>query len=122
MADADAGPLRESVEKLGLAALGAVALTADRADALADELAARGGMRRDEARAAIDDMIHRWRGEAVRVSERGGVALEGLLNQLGLVTRGDFEELELRVAQLEHRIKLVEGVPRAVPDPPHQPH
>ena len=32
--------LRDSVEKLGLAALGAVALTAERADALADELAA----------------------------------------------------------------------------------
>ena len=30
--------LRDSVEKLGLAALGAVALTAERADALADEL------------------------------------------------------------------------------------
>jgi polyhydroxyalkanoate synthesis regulator phasin len=113
------GTLKESVEKLGLAALGAVALTADRADALADELAARGGMRRDEARAAIDDMIHRWRGEAVRVSERGGVALEGVLHQLGLVTRADFEELELRVAQLEHRIKLVEGGPRPVPEPPH---
>jgi polyhydroxyalkanoate synthesis regulator phasin len=116
---ADANPLKESVEKLGLAALGAVALTADRADALADELAARGGLRRDEVRAAIDDMMHRWRGEATRVGERGGAALEGLFQQLGIVTRADLEELELRVAQLEHRIKLAEGGPRAVPDAPH---
>jgi polyhydroxyalkanoate synthesis regulator phasin len=116
---ADANPLKESVEKLGLAALGAVALTADRADALADELAARGGLRRDEVRAAIEDMMLRWRGEATRVGERGGAALEGLFQQLGLVTRADFEELELRVAQLEHRIKLVEGGPRAVPDASH---
>jgi polyhydroxyalkanoate synthesis regulator phasin len=116
---ADANPILESVEKLGLAALGAVALTADRADALADELAARGGLRRDEVRAAIEDMTLRWRGEAARVGERSGVALEGVLQQLGLVTRADFEELELRVAQLEHRIKLVEGAPRAVPAPPH---
>jgi polyhydroxyalkanoate synthesis regulator phasin len=116
---ADANPLKESVEKLGLAALGAVALTADRADALADELAARGGLRRDEVRAAIEDMTLRWRGEATRVGERGGAALEGLFQQLGIVTRADFEELELRVAQLEHRIKLVEGGPRAVPDAPH---
>ena len=116
---ADAKPIKESVEKLGLAALGAVALTADRADALADELAAKGGLRRDEVRAAIDDMMLRWRGEATRVTERSGAALENVLQQLGLVTRADFEELELRVAQLEHRIKLVEGGPRAVPDPPH---
>jgi hypothetical protein len=53
------------------------------------------------------------------MGERSGAALEGLLLQLGLVTRGDYEELELRVAQLEHRIRLLEGVPRAVPDPPH---
>jgi polyhydroxyalkanoate synthesis regulator phasin len=113
------GTIKESVEKLGLAALGAVALTADRADALADELAARGGMRRDETRAAIEDMMLRWRGEATRVTERGGAALEGVLQQLGLVTRAEFDELELRLAQLEHRLKLVEGGPRAVPDPPH---
>jgi polyhydroxyalkanoate synthesis regulator phasin len=112
-------PVLESVEKLGLAALGAVALTAERADALADELASRGGLRRDEARAAIEDMMLRWRGEATRVTERSGAALEGVLQQLGLVTRAEFEELELRVAQVEHRIKLVEGTPRAVPDPPH---
>jgi polyhydroxyalkanoate synthesis regulator phasin len=54
--------LRDSVEKLGLAALGAVALTAERADALADELAARGGMRRDEARQTIEELTLRWKG------------------------------------------------------------
>jgi len=111
--------LSGSIEKLGLAALGAVALTAERADALADELAARGGMRKDEARQTIDELTLRWKDEAGRVGERSGAALEGLLVQLGLVTRGDYEELELRVAQLEHRIRLLEGGPRAVPDPPH---
>ena len=112
-------PVKESVEKLGLAALGAVALTADRADALADELATKGGLRRDEVRAAIEDMMLRWRGEATRVGEKSGAALEGLFQQLGVVTRSNFEELELRVAQLEHRLKLVEGTPRAVPPAPH---
>jgi polyhydroxyalkanoate synthesis regulator phasin len=111
-----AGDLRETAERLGLAALGAVSLTADRVEELADELAERGGMRRDEARATIEDVMGRWRGEAVRVGERAGAGLEGFLHQLGLVTRDDFEELELRVAQLEHRLRLFEGGPRAVPD------
>jgi polyhydroxyalkanoate synthesis regulator phasin len=110
--------LKETAEKLGLAALGAVALTAERADALADELAARGGMRRDEVRATIDDAMHRWRGEAGRVGERAGAGLEGIFQQLGLVTRAEYEELELRLAQLEHRLKLLEGGPRAVPNSP----
>jgi polyhydroxyalkanoate synthesis regulator phasin len=58
----------------------------------------------------------RWRGDAVRVGERAGAGLEGLFQQLGLVTRAEYEELELRVAQLEHRLRLLEGGPRPVPD------
>jgi polyhydroxyalkanoate synthesis regulator phasin len=100
--------VRELAERLALAGLGAVALTADRADALADELAERGGVRRDEARATIEELIGRWRGDAARLGERTGVNLERFFRDLGLVTRTEFEELELRVAQLEHRIRLLE--------------
>jgi polyhydroxyalkanoate synthesis regulator phasin len=112
-------PVMEVLERFGLAALGAVALTAERADALADELANAGGMRRDEARDLIEQTTHRWRGEALRFSERAGAGLEGLFQQLGLVPRSEFEELELRLAQLEHRLRLVEDEPKDVPQTPH---
>jgi polyhydroxyalkanoate synthesis regulator phasin len=111
MADRDSNGLLDAIERLGLAALGAVALTAERADALADELAGKGGMRRDEARELIEQATRRWRGEAVRVGEKAGAGMEGLFQQLGLVTRAEFEELELRLAQLEHRLRLLEGEP-----------
>jgi polyhydroxyalkanoate synthesis regulator phasin len=112
-------PIVELLERVGLAALGAVALTAERADALADELAKTGGIRREEARELIEQTAHRWRGEAVRFSERAGAGLEGLFHQLGLVSRQDFEEVELRVAQLEHRLRLVEGDPQTPPSAAH---
>jgi polyhydroxyalkanoate synthesis regulator phasin len=120
MADDDGTSVFDALERVGLAALGAVALTAERADTLADELARAGGMRRDEAREVIEQTIHRWRGEAVRVTERAGAGLDGFFQQLGLVPRSEYEELELRVAQLEHRLRLVEGEPSATtPAPPH---
>ena len=84
---------------------------AERADALADELVERGGMTRDEARSLVEDMLTRWRGDAVRLGERVGDGLQGVYEKVGLVTRGEFEELELRVAQLEHRLRLVENRP-----------
>ena len=99
---------RELAERLGLAALGAVALTAERVDELAGELAERGGMRRDDARQLIEDAVTRWRGDATRLTERAGAGLQGVFSQLGLVPRDEFEELELRLAQLEHRLRLIE--------------
>jgi polyhydroxyalkanoate synthesis regulator phasin len=118
--DSDNNSVVDALEKVGLAALGAVALTAERADALADELARAGGMRRDEARELIEQSAHRWRGEAMRLSERAGAGLEGFLQQLGLVSRSELEELELQVAQLEHRLRLVEGDPSGSTPPPAQ--
>ena len=99
---------RELLERIALAAVGAVALTADRAEALADELAERSGMRRDEARQLLEDSMTRWRGDATRVAERAGETLQSVFAQLGLVTREEFEELELRLAQVEHRLRLLE--------------
>ena len=103
----------ERVRQLALALVGAVALTAERADELAETLAERGGMRAEDVRGWIDDATSRWRGDAVRVSERAGATLHGTLRELGLVTRDELEELELRVAQLEHRLRLLEGEQRA---------
>jgi polyhydroxyalkanoate synthesis regulator phasin len=109
---------RSLLESFALAALGAVALTAERADELATSLAERGGIRREDARELVDELMGRWRGDASRLRESAGSNLERWARELGLVTRDELEELDLRVAQLEHRLKLVEAPPRAVPPPP----
>ncbi len=98
----------EPVKRLVLALVGAVALTAERADELADSLAQRGGMSKDEVRSWIDEATTRWRGDALRVGEKAGSTLQGALRELGLVTRDEWDDLELRVAQLEHRLRLLE--------------
>jgi polyhydroxyalkanoate synthesis regulator phasin len=105
----------EPVKRLALALVGAVALTAERADELADSLAERGGMSKDDVRGWIDEATTRWRGDALRVGERAGATLHGAFRELGLVTREEWDELELRVAQIEHRLRLVESRPRPVP-------
>lgn len=104
---------RDVVERLALAAVGVVTLTAERLEELVTDLTERGGMRRDEARQLLEDAVTRWRGDATRFGERAGEGFSGVARQIGLVTRDEMEELELRVAQLEHRLKLVER-PRAI--------
>lgn len=100
---------RDPIERVALAAVGAIALTAERIDELAGDLSERGGMRRDEARQLLEDSLTRWRGDATRLGERAGESFAGLARQLGLVTRDEYDELELRLAQLEHRLRLLEG-------------
>jgi polyhydroxyalkanoate synthesis regulator phasin len=72
-----------------------------------ERLAAILGPRFDELRSLADDFTSRWRGDAVRVGE-GSRRIQDLARELGLVTREEWDELELRIAQLEHRIRLLE--------------
>ena len=66
------------------------------------------GPRLDEARSLLEDLSSRWRGDALRVGEGSKRRAQELARELGLVTRDEYDELELRVAQLEHRLRLVE--------------
>jgi len=106
---------RDVVEQLLLAGVGVVSLTAERVEELIDSLVQRGGVQRDEARAAVEDLMSRWQGDATRVTERAGASVQSVLRELGLVLRSEYEELELRVAQLEHRVKLLEREDDLVP-------
>jgi polyhydroxyalkanoate synthesis regulator phasin len=69
------------------------------------------GPRLEELRSLFDDLGSRWRGDAVRVGEGTKRRVQELARELGPVTRDEWDELELRVAQLEHRLRLVEDAP-----------
>jgi polyhydroxyalkanoate synthesis regulator phasin len=69
------------------------------------------GPRLDELRSFADDFTSRWRGDAVRAGETSKRRVQEIARDLGLVTRDEWDELELRVAQLEHRLHLLEAEP-----------
>lgn len=104
------GPASERgpLETLSLAGLGAFALAADRADRLADEIAVRLGVERDDVRTAVADVLEGWRREAGRLGDSTGSTASRVAAELGVASRQVVDELELRVAQLEHRLRLLE--------------
>ena len=99
---------RGPVETVTLAGIGAIALVAQHADELASEIAARVGVERDEVRAVIADVLDSWRREATRLGESGGNMAAKAASELGAASRDSVSELELRVAQIEHRLRLLE--------------
>jgi polyhydroxyalkanoate synthesis regulator phasin len=105
MADrADDSSVRSTVEQLLLAGFGGLALTAERLEGLASAIAERSGIAPGEARQLVEDQLGRWRTDAGRL---GGRAAQ-LGRELGLASREETEELRLKVAQLEHRLRLLE--------------
>jgi polyhydroxyalkanoate synthesis regulator phasin len=64
--------------------------------------------RLDEFRSLAEDVTTRWRGDALRLGETTRRRIQELAREAGLVTRDEWDELELRVAQLEHRLRLLE--------------
>jgi BMFP domain-containing protein YqiC len=66
----------------------------------------------DELLRALQELLAelpaRLRGSREKVEEQTLGAVRAGVRELGLVTRDEFDELELRVAQLEHRLGLLE--------------
>ena len=76
-----------------------------------------GGFQRDgsSSRELLGELPARVRGSRARAGEQTMGLLRGLVEELNLVTRDDLDELELRVAQLEHRLSLLEAPHDAPP-------
>jgi polyhydroxyalkanoate synthesis regulator phasin len=62
----------------------------------------------DTVEELIAELPGRVRGGRERLSESAIAALRGISDELNLVTRDELDELELRVAQVEHRLRLLE--------------
>jgi polyhydroxyalkanoate synthesis regulator phasin len=69
----------------------------------------------DAVEELIAELPSRMRGGRERLSDSALSALRTISDELNLVTRDELDELELRVAQLEHRLRLLEDQPPDLP-------
>ena len=99
------------VSELLLAGIGWASMGLEAADEISDDLARRVGVDRAAMREAVRDTLASWRAEADRLGDRRDEALERGLARAGLARREEVEDLALRVAQLEHRLRLLERDP-----------
>ena len=64
----------------------------------------------DAVEELLTELPGRIRGGRSRFSAQAHSAFRAVAEELDLIMRDDYEELELRVAQLEHRLRLLESV------------
>ena len=108
LADETARTSTRSLQELLLAGVGWASLGVEAADDLAEDLARRVGVDAADMRAAVRDTFASWRREAERLGERRGELADQALERLGVVRREEFDDVALRLAQLEHRLRLLE--------------
>ena len=63
----------------------------------------------DAVEELLTELPGRIRGGRSRFSAQAHSVFRAVAEELDLITRDDYEELELRVAQLEHRLRLLEN-------------
>ncbi len=100
------------LERTLLLALGAAALTRERVQEVGDEGVRRGELSRREGKELVDDLMDRAAEQGGGLRQRLDADLQDLFRRWGLATHTEWEELNLKVAQLEHRLSLLEGTPQ----------
>ncbi len=101
---------REAVEQAIFVAVGAASLTRDRAQGIVDDLVRRGQMTDEEGRLTVEGLMARVRagGDAYGIVGRIEDGVHAILRELGIAQRDDIVDVDQRIAELEHRIRLLE--------------
>ena len=98
-------PLERSI----LMVLGAAAISKEMADSIAGSLAQKGEETTALGREAVDEAVQKAKEETRSLRGRFDDTLRRNFRELGLAQNEDVDELKLKVAQLEHRISLLEA-------------
>jgi polyhydroxyalkanoate synthesis regulator phasin len=101
--------LKDLLERTFLLGVGAAALTKDRVQAIVDEFVRRGQLSAEEGRGMVDNLMERSKEQARSAMGKANSSLQGAYRDLGLATKQETEDIDFRLRQLEHRVRLLEA-------------
>lgn len=109
--------VRETVEQAIILSLGVTAITRDRVEGIVAELVRQGRVTGEEGRLMVERLVAGAVGEARPGGGGSGMlgqiesSLRGAFRDAGLVTRSELDEIRLHLAELDHRLRLIESPP-----------
>lgn len=98
--------MMDMLRKSLLAGLGATMVTLDKAEAVLNDLVARGKLTAEEAQASASRLREESREEFARVESSMSRLFDDMLKRARLATQADLKALEKRVAELEARASV----------------
>jgi polyhydroxyalkanoate synthesis regulator phasin len=103
---------KDAIERTMLLSLGAAQLTREKAEAVVSDFVKRGQIQADEGKQIVERVMTRARGEGAPTSGVAGRledAVRALMREMGIASRAQTAELEMRLAEVEHRLAKVEA-------------
>ena len=102
-------PLVDSVRRLMLAAVGAVAMTRDEMEQFVERLVDRGELAERDAKKLVNDVMARRKQDVEEAADEAEARvesrLEHVLNRMNIPTKRDIDELSDKIALLSARVE-----------------
>jgi len=97
--------MRTLIEKSFLTGIGLLSMTHEKAQKLVDELSQRGEIQKDEAKDWVERLAHRGEEERQAIHKLIHDEVKSALDELGLATKEDIQELAAKVQAHNKQIK-----------------
>lgn len=107
------GTLGETLDRFILLQIGAASATRQQVERIVEDLIRQGRMEREEGRTVVEDVMSRARERSTGARAFVDTSVQQGLRATGVPNREAYEDLLFRVEQLEHRVRLLEGMPTA---------
>jgi len=102
--EAERHPLLQSLRKVLLASIGAVALAQDEIEDFVNRLIERGEIAERDGRKLIRDLIEKRKEEAKKVEEKLDKRIEEVLARMNIATKSDIQALSDKIAALSRKV------------------
>lgn len=96
-------------ERSILLSIGLAAVAKELVDSMTEEMVKRGEATAEEGRKAFDEAVDKTREEARTMRGRFDATIQRGYRDMGVATSEQMDEIQLKLAQLEHRLSLVEA-------------
>jgi poly(hydroxyalkanoate) granule-associated protein len=97
-------PLLNSVRKVLLASIGAVALAQDEIEDFVNKLIERGEIAEKDGKRLIRDLMEKRKGEAMKAEEELDKRIEEILSRMNIPTKSDIQALGTKIAALTKKV------------------
>jgi poly(hydroxyalkanoate) granule-associated protein len=97
-------PFFEAVRKVGLAGVGAVALTVEALEDLVEKLVERGELTEEEGRKLVNDVWSRRKKDAKKAEEEVNRRVDELMSRFDIPTKAEFEDLSAQIGEVSKKV------------------